>query len=121
MSEIELKKEVIESAINYIDRMVIGIEGINGDFQEGREDKATNSMIQLIDGIQWLLQAIEGTRDIQGEVSIDISSMNPIFNQLIEALENTDYVLLGDLLEYEVTPVIKEWKDKLILVQRSLQ
>lgn len=121
MSGIELQKEVIGTAINYIDQIVIGIEGINEDFQGGREDRATNSMIQLIEGIQWLLQAIEGTRDIQGNDSIDVSGINPIFNQLVEALENTDYVLLGDLLEYEITPVMKEWKEKLMHIQRSAQ
>lgn len=119
MSQIELMKEVVESAIDYLDRVIIGIEGINEDFQRGREDRATSSIVQLVDGIQWLLQVIEGTREIQGDATIDASQINPVFNQLIEALENMDYVLLGDLLEYEITPVMKEWREKLILVQRS--
>lgn len=120
MSEIELKKEVIDSAVEYINRVVVGIEGIIEDFQSGREDKATNSMVQLVEGIQWLLQAIEGTKDVQGENSIDNSGINHIFSQLVEALGNTDYVLLGDLLEYEITPVMKEWKEKLTLIQGEL-
>lgn len=119
MAEIGLMKEVVESAIEYIDRVIIGIEGINEDFQRGREDRATNSIVQLIEGIQWLLHAIEGTRAIHGDISIDIAGINPIFNQLVEALENADYVLLGDLLEYEIIPVVKEWQEKLILVQGS--
>ncbi|OPZ91437.1 MAG: hypothetical protein BWY74_01962 [Firmicutes bacterium ADurb.Bin419] len=121
MENMELKREVIDSAVEYINKVVLGIGGIVEDFQSGREDKATNTMAQLIDGLHWLLQAIEGTKDVQGDNFIDISAVNPIFSQLTEAFENTDYVLLGDLLEYELTPIMKNWKERLTFVQEELR
>jgi hypothetical protein len=121
MEKFELKKEIIDSAVEYIDKVLFGIEDIIEDFQSGREDKATRAMTQLVDGIQWLFQAIDGTKDVQGNNSIDVSNTNPLLAQLIEAYENTDYVLLGDLLEYELTPVVKDWKDKLTLTQGVLK
>lgn len=34
---------------------------------------------------------------------------------MIEALENIDYVLIGDVLEYEILPKVEEWNQKLNL------
>lgn len=120
MDNMELKKEVINSAVEYLNKVVLGIGGIIEDFQSGREHRATNTMSQLIEGLQWLMQAIEGTRDLQGDDYIDISGVNPLFNQLTEAFENTDYVLMSDLLEYELTPVMKDWEEKLTIVKGEL-
>ncbi len=121
MENMELKREIINSAVEYINKVVLGIGGIIEDFQSGREDKATNTMAHLMEGLQWLLEAVEGTKDVQGDMPIDISDVNPIFSQLIESLENTDYVLLSDLLEYELTPVMKDWEERLALVQGELR
>jgi hypothetical protein len=32
---------------------------------------------------------------------------------MISAFENTDYVLLGDILEYEILPILENWNEKL--------
>lgn len=120
MEQYELKKEVLGTALEYIERVLPGVEEIIECFQTGREDKATSMMIELIEGMQWLIQAIDGTTDLQGEHSIDTSQINSILNQLVEAYENMDYVLLSDLLEYELLPLAKTWKEKLVSIQGVL-
>jgi len=70
-------------------------------------------MIDLIEGIEWLTQAIDGTRDIHGEYAMDVSQINSALHEISEAYENMDYVLLSDLLEYELLPVINVWRKQL--------
>jgi hypothetical protein len=78
-------------------------------------------MLDLIEGLDWLVKAIEGTKDLQGEHAIDISIINPIFSQLIEAYENLDYVFISDLLEYEVVPIVSGWKNQLQKVEGVIE
>jgi hypothetical protein len=117
----KLKRETLITALEYMDKMLYGIETIVEYFQSGREDKATTMMLDLIEGLDWLVKAIEGTKDLQGEHAIDISIINPIFSQLIEAYENLDYVFISDLLEYEVVPIVSGWKNQLQKVEGVIE
>lgn len=113
MSKYGLKKEIVGTAAEYIVNVSEGIDQIIEFFQSGREDIATRMMVDLIEGIEWLTQAIDGTRDIHGEYAMDVSQINSALHEISEAYENMDYVLLSDLLEYELLPVINVWRKQL--------
>jgi len=36
----------------------------------------------------------------------ELENINIIFKEMMEALQNQDYVLLGDLMEYEIVPFL---------------
>lgn len=46
-------------------------------------------------------------------LNIDINQIQNIFINLEVALKIPDYVLIADLLNYEVKPVIQLWREKL--------
>ncbi|MCX7748436.1 MAG: hypothetical protein N2645_16350 [Clostridia bacterium] len=114
-SDLSLMVEALESAYEYSEKVIDGIGGIVYNLHAGREDKALPVCIDLVDGIKWLGECFELTgpyQDAKG-IKIDYSKLNEVTVQLVEALENKDYVLLGDLLEYEVVPVVQEWNDQI--------
>ena len=120
MSQYALKQEIIGTAAEYIVKASEGIEQIIDFFQSGGEDIATRMMVDLIEGIEWLVQAIEGTRDIHGKYSPDISQANSVLTEITEAYENMDYVLLSDLLEYELLPIVNLWQEQLANIKGVL-
>lgn len=120
MEQEKLKREVLSTASEYIEKVLVGIQQITEYFQSGREDRATNMMLDLIEGIKWLVKAIDGTKDMHGDHFIDISAINDVLNQLVEGYENMDYVLISDLLEYELLPVVDTWSKQLKAINRGV-
>lgn len=113
--DFKLMKETLESAYEYIPRAIAGSNVISTNIQGGREDKAMALCIDLIDGLKWLIDAIILTKPIQIEYDrlVNIDEVNDLFSQIVEAFENSDYVLLSDLLEYELTPTLNKWQDEI--------
>ncbi|HHV28934.1 hypothetical protein [Acetivibrio mesophilus] len=120
MSQYALKREIVGTAAEYILKASEGVEQIIEFFQSGREDIATRMMIDLVEGIEWLTQAIDGTKDIHGDHPMDISQANSVLREISEAYENMDYVLLSDLLEYELLPMVNIWRKQLTSIKGVL-
>lgn len=108
------KMEVIQTLVEYTGRLINGINEAVGAFHEGMEGKGMDLVVLIIDGLKWSMEAISLTLDVQVE-PVDISEMVEPLNEMIEALENMDYVLIGDLLEYEILPKVEDWNQKLSL------
>ncbi|KOM96830.1 hypothetical protein ACP49_14880 [Clostridium botulinum] len=103
----ELKFESLKTASEYIGNLKIGIINASESFQSDNENKALESIPLIIDGIEWLVQVIQLTKDIQkSEISLD--GLNEKLEKIIEAVENSDFILVGDLFQYELMPIIEE-------------
>ena len=114
----KLMQETMESADEYIDRVHSTVGNMVYNLQGGREDKAISVCADLFEGIKWLLECFRLTLPLQEtkETIVSASDINPVTVQLEEALGNKDYVLLGDLLEYELLPVMEGWKKQIGLI-----
>ena len=117
----KLMLETIETAVEYIGNLLDSMEKISSDIQIGREDKALSVCSELIDGFKWILDALTLTKPAQEEYGeiIDTSPLNELFGQMIEAFENKDYVLISDILGYEIKPVLEGWYLKLHIIVNS--
>ncbi|WP_273483048.1 hypothetical protein [Desulforamulus ruminis] len=72
----------------------------------------------VIDGLQWLVEAVQGIQQNGCNLSITIASLTKHFEELERALEVRDYVLTADLFEYEITPTLEEWLKKVKLTEQ---
>ena len=82
-------------------------------------------MIDLIDGIRWIIDtfvSIDSNVDLKNIVKSyeewnryakDIYSLKELLLEFEEILENSDYVSIADILSYELIPLFKEMKEKL--------
>ncbi len=102
--------EALESAMNYLNEISNAIPDVINAYRIGELSKASNDMILLIDGLQWLNEVFYLTKDFH---KIDAFEIKEIYFEFIEALENEDSILLADLLEYELLPRIQIWKNDL--------
>lgn len=99
------KFEALKTADDYLDKLKNGINKVIDLLEEDNENKACSYIIDIAEGIDWIIQVINLTSDVQKE-KIDLSNMNENLNEIVEALENEDYNLLGDLFRYEISPIL---------------
>ena len=107
MSEQEkLVNETLEEINAYLPKMIKGIEGFVESQLEGQESKKLLS--NIFDGLEWIVQAVSLTNKFKpGDMKEQ--ELMEIFPVLIKAYENNDYVLVGDILDYEIKPVLEKW------------
>jgi hypothetical protein len=119
-----LAKEALVDGADYVQRLLTGIDGIVDNLLAGVENVALRDFVDMVDGLQWLVEIIELTGPTQNEVgvSIDIpSNFTNVINDMVEAFENSDYVLVGDLLNYEVRPIIEQWNRQFLLIKDRIE
>ncbi|NMA84922.1 MAG: hypothetical protein GX962_13795 [Epulopiscium sp.] len=102
----EQVRELLITAKDYLQRLQAGVSNIVDFLRQGEEGKALEQIPLIIEGLKWLCEALDGTKNYH---SIDIVQLNSALEEINVALENTDYILLGDVLEYELLPVLEEW------------
>ena len=113
----------IENADAYLIRLIPGIEKSVELFRMGNEQEANKFFINIIDGIDWLSQVLDMVLAAK-EISPDSvfngksiqdrrASLVDFTQQMVDANKNQDWVLLADLLEYEILPYYQEWSDLL--------
>ena len=111
----------LDNAEAYIQRLIPGIEKSVKLFRTGNEQEANKFFINIIDGIDWLSQVLEMILTAKG-ISPDTvfngksvqdrrASLVDFTKQMLDANKNRDWVLLADLLEYEILPYYQEWSN----------
>ena len=111
----------VDNADDYLIRLIPGIEKAVELFRTGNEQEANQFFINIIDGMDWFSQVLDMILAAK-EISLDTviggksiqdrqSSLVDFTQQMVDANKNKDWVLLADLLEYEILPYYKEWSD----------
>ncbi len=114
----------IENAGEYLDRLLPGFEKAANLFRMGSEQEANQFFLEIIDGIEWFSEVVDSIIEATGQdPSLMILGKESLQDrkerllgfttQMVEANQNRDWVLLADLLEYELTPFYAEWQSLL--------
>ena len=111
----------IENADAYLMRLIPGIEKSVELFRTGNEQEANQFFINIIDGMDWFSQVLDmifAAKEISSDTVINGKSVQDrrarlidFTQQMVDANKNKDWVLLADLLEYEILPYYKEWSN----------
>ncbi|MDA8233887.1 MAG: hypothetical protein M0Z31_03590 [Clostridia bacterium] len=108
--------EGLDTALDYLPVLQKGLEEIAGLFQEGREGEGIALFLEAHTGLDWLEHILRGSRiyfqssnrDLGVQFAEVAEGYNEKLTELTKAWENRDYVLIADLLEYELAPFIEE-------------
>ena len=102
----EEKFEALKTANEYIDNLKNGVENLVNKINSGEESNGVALIPLIAEGLDWLINIIKLTADVHNG-TVSMGNANEILEQIIEALENEDYVLLGDLFNYEFLPILE--------------
>jgi hypothetical protein len=119
---LEIARDSIAQAVAYLDRIEAVTPSLVTSFQTFPGPEAFENLRQLLEGFYWinlLLEKLSANFQISMEelevqgicVKEHLEKFISILKQLIDAQERGDFVLISDLLEYEVIAVLPAWKD----------
>lgn len=84
-------------------------------FSAGHDSEAMEQLRHILDGIGFIAQAIHLTSEAQRArgIAIDLTGLPGVLEPVVEALENRDFGALGDLVHYEIEPILGDWEERL--------
>ncbi len=118
----EVAEESVYEAIDYLKRVESSVPALISGFRSTPGPEAFESLRQLYEGFYWLnllLDRLETTLEfdvasfeVQGvAVHAQHVKLAGVLKEMVSSQEREDYVLVADLLEYEVLPLVTVWKD----------
>lgn len=118
----KLLDEAIEDGMEYLPRLRNGLSEVAALLQEGREGEGINLFIDSIEGLEWFSSVLAAAVCFREGLVTDNDHENlavryrHMLGDLLGAWENRDIVLIGDLLEFEIIPVIEIFIDRIVQV-----
>lgn len=124
-----LEKNIV-NAQDYLKKLIPGVQKASDLFRSGNEQEANKFFINIIDGMEWFSQVVDSiakAADFESDtVILDKKSFQDrqdhlvtMTRQMVEANQNQDWVLLADLLEYEILPYYADWGEQLPKLHRK--
>ncbi|MDK2901911.1 MAG: hypothetical protein PWR14_815 [Thermosediminibacterales bacterium] len=105
----EIIAESIETAKDYLPKLRDGLHEVLRLFHEGKDQEAISLFISAVDGLEWFNSFLNGMQLTDLEVnSKKITDYQQMMKGLLDAWEMQDFLLVSDIIEYELIPLIEE-------------
>ncbi len=120
-----LIEETLEAAFDYIGNAILLLKPLAEGFYQSPGQETWNQLADLFEGIEWLLDAMSRIDKID---QLNLKLSNYVFwNEYVQimkevkvqlpdleqAMVNRDHVLIGDIILYEILPILEIAKEKL--------
>lgn len=120
--EIEDPKKELKATYDVIEKLIPRINEVSILLQTGKDKEAMSLIITLTELLQKILRIISlfntDNVNIDGGTYGNFSTaLNEVFIELAEAFDANDSVLIGDLLEYEISPRLELLPDLISTVK----
>ncbi|MFP4070638.1 MAG: hypothetical protein ACLFTB_01200, partial [Desulfovibrionales bacterium] len=84
-------------------------------FRQGEDSEALEVYQDLLEVTRDFLGMVGLLRDEfdlkkNAELSTAVEELSDLFSEILEVQENEDWTLLADIMEFEFTPVVEQWK-----------
>jgi hypothetical protein len=127
----EIAHDSITEALEYLDRIEAATPSLAESFRTYPGAEAFESLRQLCEGFYWmnmLWSRLESSFRINPqELKANDSSMADFYQkflsvlrQLIASQESGDFIMISDLLEYEILPLVPVWRGLLRLILQKV-
>ncbi|MCI1477729.1 MAG: hypothetical protein LKH93_00305 [Clostridium beijerinckii] len=110
--------EALRTANEYLENLLGGVKKVVNYIEQGEEEKGIDLIQPIADGIEWLLSAVNLTQEAH-KGSVEIGQINEKLGEVVDALENEDFVLVGDLFNYEILPILEDIQNNIRLIVRN--
>lgn len=105
------QEELILTTKDYINRFITITDDILNKIR--MDDKESYNLLEsVVEGLQWLSGSIE-ILNSNRLINVSNLDLNPIYISIIEAFNNSDYVLICDLIEFEVFLLLNQVLEEL--------
>lgn len=105
-------RDTILTAKEFINRIIRRIDILYEEIQAGSDQIIGPQFNELVDALDWLMKAIGLTSQAHKQ-NIDIQEINPILLNIENSYAIKDSLLIGDILLYELKPLLNSWRERL--------
>ena len=122
----ELVNDILVSTWEYIQRILSKVEELANNFYKSPDNSDWKDLNDFIGGLSWIINTfttIDQNSKLKDVVSSyedwnlyaqEVFSLQEIFPDFEEALSNNDYILIADILSYEILPMLNQIAEKLL-------
>ncbi|WP_312470765.1 hypothetical protein [Neobacillus sp.] len=109
----EFVNEVLHMTDDYLKRAIPEITTVADGFYQSPSSNNWTDFSNMLEGIQWLIQMVElidktNERPANWDECIKITTKFEMeLASLVEAVKNTDHILIADVLQYELLPLFE--------------
>ncbi|CAN7201258.1 hypothetical protein [Rossellomorea sp. LjRoot5] len=112
----EMDKELIQNNIyflkEYIPKLIVGIETEVELLMKNNEKSAFELFYKILEGLEWTIRSINSLEEVGYLTDLKMNKMNETLFETESAFQKKDFVLLGDLLKYEIEELLINWEKK---------
>lgn len=112
-----MENELIQSNISflkdYIPKLIAGIENEVDLLIQNNETLAFDLFQNIIEGLGWTIRSISNIENLGYIKGLKLDEMNRVLHEVEQSFQRKDFVLLGDLLQYEIAEILVCWQEKL--------
>ncbi|MEW6660622.1 MAG: hypothetical protein AB1424_18425 [Thermodesulfobacteriota bacterium] len=130
VTDADLARGILTDASHKGETLVLALEKGAALFRLAAEDEANHYFAQVLEALRWMLQTGEGACQVLdvdmvhtsspqiGDVSEFLRRFQDLLDEMLQVYEEEDYILLADLMEYELLPMVQEWQKILAHLSR---
>lgn len=110
----QMYASMAQTIYDYIQQALPAIDGLSAGFYKPIERTTWETLAQFTEGMTWLQQAVqsmisvvkEGVR--QSQLKQFQLNSGQLLERLSDALESKDFVLVGDVLKFDIIPLLEQ-------------
>lgn len=119
LTRLESIQETEQSIDEYLERFIPITQNIADQLYGDVMQEQQNSFAQFIEGLSWIVKAMEFIQALYDETNhvpqylkVIMSPLETIINDIFENVQQNDYVSVGDLLQYELLPLLQKFQNR---------
>lgn len=94
--------ELSLSYLQYLSKVSNGVQIITDNLKNGNTSLALSQLVDFSEGIEWLISATKILEENKISTALNLNKLIGFLKLINEGLEKKDYVLVADVLEYEI-------------------
>lgn len=123
---VDMAKDITEELHKVVQLLDQGARRVAELFRQADDAEALEVFQDLMDVTRDFLNMIGALRNdaiakTHESLDTEAEEISALFSEMLEVLENEDWILLADLLEYEFIPAMGRWKPVIAKLQESLR
>jgi hypothetical protein len=133
-----LARSSLYSVADFLEKLLNDLQDTAELLRLGYGERANQRFLRCIDGLQVFMHSLESCRRLLGisfellfvpagqegdaiTVAENRRRLFEVLDSMIEAQTNQDWVLLADLLEFELVPVLEDWRQIIPVILKEAQ
>ncbi|HOJ77855.1 MAG TPA: hypothetical protein PLZ08_07670 [Bacillota bacterium] len=115
----QMINETLNTASGYLERILPEAAKLVKALYQGPTTDTWSKFAYFLEGLQWIVQVIETIQDKLVVVNYQVyqeleNKLAGVIKEMSGALENLDYILIADTINYEVIPILEATKQEMI-------